>query len=479
MRAGVSLAAMLALGGCSLAPDYRRPTLAMTPAFKELPAGWRAAEPQAHAPVDNWWRAIGDPVLNALQDRLERGSPTLAAAVARYDQARATLGQLRAQSVPEIDFGTSVSAQRQSAYRPIPMGAQTPEPLRYNDVRLGPSLLFELDVFGRVRNSIRAGRANAEASAADIRSVRLGLQAALATTYIALRGAEARQVLLEQTGAAFQRALDLVRARHEGGAASGVDLARAEAQLRSASAELAGLPGERAGYEHAIAVLLGEVPSGFTLPRAPALPPAPQLIAGTPSDLLQRRPDIDAAERRVFAANASIGVARAALFPSFQIGGTAGVESTGRDILSAPAVFWAVGPLAITQALFDGGRRRAGVRLARAQFDEAAATYRQTVLTAVREVEDGLAAASALGNQTREQAAAAAAARRTPHARSGAGALQGRRGRLSGGGDRANRRARRRTRADRAADEPVAQRDRHRARARRRHPRRAVSRVRL
>jgi len=404
---GPALAAIL-LAGCSLAPAYQRPAVPTAASYKEVP-GWQPAG-TAVAPPGTWWEAFNDPILNGLEERLEAGNPSLAAAAARYAQARAQARVARADLFPQIGAQADYGRSRESANRPFSPGTtQT-----YNTATLGASLVYELDLFGRIANSVRAATAEAQASGSDVAGVRLGLQAALASDYFNLRGLDARIVLLRQTVEAYGRAADLTHTRHQGGIASGIDISRADAQLASARAELDGVIADRANLEHAIAILLGESPSGFTLPVADVKLAPPAVPAGLPSTLLERRPDIAAAERRVYAANARIGVARAAFFPTLTLGASGGYEATqGHNLLSASSGFWALGPVGAALTLFDGGARSAQVRVSRAEFDEAAATYRATVLTAFREVEDDLALARQLAVQEQDQQQAVRAAEQT------------------------------------------------------------------
>ncbi len=409
-RAFSATALVALLSGCSLAPDYHRPAVATPAAYKEVPEGWSVAAPAADAPHGAWWDIFGDRVLSGLESRIEAGSPSLAAAVARYDEATGALHEARADLFPEIGVGGSASRDRVSANRPL---ATTRRPSTYNDDRIGSSFIWEIDLFGRIRNSIKAGRAEAQASAADVAGVRLALQASLATAYFQMRGLDAREGLLRQTVDAYQRAYDLTDARHEGGAASGLDTSRAHTQLASARAELFDVHAQRAAFEHAIAVLVGEPASSYSIAPDPTLVAAPTFPAGTPSTLLQRRPDIDAAERRVAAANARIGVARAAFFPTLTLGGGGGFETTGASLLKTASSYWALGPASAALTVFDGGARAARVRISRAEFSEASANYKQTVLNAFREVEDDIARNRDLRLEEREQSEAASAAERT------------------------------------------------------------------
>jgi outer membrane protein, multidrug efflux system len=401
------LSAGLSLAGCSLAPDYHPPEIATAPAYKES-GDWQTAGTDIPA-SGKWWEIFADPTLSGLEERVEAGNPSLAAAVARYDQATGLVRYNRADLFPEITANTAVSRRRVSEGRPLSNGSAA----TYTDPTIGASLAYELDLFGRVRNSIKAAQAGAQASESDVAGVRLGLQAQLASAYFDMRGLDQRIVLLRQTVDAYQRAYDLTATRHDGGIASGIDVSRARSQLASARAELDAVAAARANDEHAIAVLVGEAPAGFAIPVAEVRLVPPAIPASLPSALLQRRPDIGAAERRMAAANARIGVARAALFPSITLGGSGGFEAASGSLFSAPNSFWALGPLSAALAVFDGGARSANVRISRAEYDEAAANYRQTVLTAFREVEDDLATGRNLILQERNQREAMVAAERT------------------------------------------------------------------
>lgn len=403
VRASVAVLVASLLAGCATAPPYVVPTVPEPTAFKEA-GPWVLAD--TTAPQDAaWWRSFGDTVLDGLMSRVEVGNPTLAAAIARFDQAGAELGRARSSLFPQLDAGANVSRER------VP--SRTLGPTTDTNASLGASLAYEVDLFGRVRNSIQAARAGAAASDADVRAIRLALQARLATAYFELRMLDARTVLLRETIAAFERAYKLTDTRHEGGIASGVDVSRALTVLANARAEGDAVIAARARAEHAIAILVGAAPADLSIAVVDRQLGPPTIPVTVPSVLLQQRPDVVAAERRVAAANARIGVARAALFPSITLGGSAGFERTSGNILSASNLFWALGPLSLVTSIFDGGARRADVRQARAQFDEAAASYRETVLTAFREVEDDLVTARQLAAQERNQAEATRAAQRT------------------------------------------------------------------
>nr|WP_206242766.1 efflux transporter outer membrane subunit [Novosphingobium terrae] len=398
-----------ALAGCDMAPAYHPKAPDVPPHFAETP-GWQAAEPMDALPRGKWWEGFNDPQLNALEDQAEKASPTLAAALARYDAATAAARVSAAALLPEVDAGASAERTRVSRDRPSTTGRSS----TYDVYNVGASLSYEVDFWGRVRNNVKAARAEAQASAGDLSSARLSLQAEVADAYVRLRGLDAQAELLRHTVDAYQRAWQLNHDRHEGGDASGVDENRALSQLASAKAQVSAISVQRATAEHEIAAAVGEVASSFHLePNAVALT-MPQIPSGTPGQVIQRRPDIAAAERRMFEANAGIGAARAAQFPTVTLGGNAGWQATGgHNLLSAPDTVWAIGPLAASLPIFDAGKRRAQVRQARAQFDEAAASYRGAVIAAFQQVEDALATERDTTTQARDQTEAAQAASRT------------------------------------------------------------------
>jgi NodT family efflux transporter outer membrane factor (OMF) lipoprotein len=378
---GVSL-----LGGCSLAPVYRTPTISIqTDAWNDNP--WQLAKPADDLPHGSWWRIYGDPTLDGLESKIEQANPNLAAALARYNQATAYTSQLRSGLFPTVDAGTTLTHNRQSDNRPL-RGSNQPDVYAANTVGIGAN--YELDLWGRVRNLVAAGQATAQASAADVESVRLSLHAQLADNYVRLRGVEAQAKLLNDTVSAYARALALTQNRHAGGIASGLDVARAETQLRTVRAEAADIASQRALYEHAIASLIGQPAMSFSLPIVETDLSVPEIPIGLPSTLLQRRPDIAEAERRTAAANATIGVARAAYFPDFSIGAAVGYQNTGQaGLLTAPNSFWTLGPGVIFK-LFDAGLRDAQVAQARAALEQTGAEYRAAVLAAFQQVEDDL-----------------------------------------------------------------------------------------
>ncbi|WP_420145651.1 efflux transporter outer membrane subunit [Sphingobium sp.] len=404
----VSVLAAAMLSGCSMAPAYQPPQVAAPQAFKELD-GWAQATPMDTAPRGEWWGAFNDPVLNDLEQRAAAARPTLTAALARYDQALAVARVEASDLFPDVNAGGDASRQRVSGNRFMGNG----NPQSYNDYMVGASLDYELDLWGRIRNSVRAARADAQASEADLAAARLSLQAAVADAYARLRGLDAQADLLHRTVEAFERAYQLTSTRHEGGIASGIDVNRAKTTLSNAKARISAVANDRAATEHEIAALVGVVASDFSIPPKVQKLSAPDVPTGAPSQLLQRRPDVAAAERRMFATNARIGVAKAAFFPTLTLGLNGGWETTHGQLLTTPNSFWGLGPLAAAVNLFDGGRRQAQVKLSRAEYEEQAAAYRGTVLGAFQQVEDGIAALRHLSAQLVDQRDAAQAAQRT------------------------------------------------------------------
>lgn len=379
----------LLLGACSLAPQLKMPEVPAADAYKEA-APWTVAAPADTLTRDAWWALYHDDDLNAMEKLLVANSPDLAAAFARYQQAKALADQTRSNLFPTVTANSSVIRNRQSEMAPLRvLGPNSPND--YSANLLDAQVSYEFDLWGRVRNLVAAGKANERAAQADLESARLSLQAQLADSYIALRGLDREVKLLEDTVTAYQKALDLTIQRHDGGIASGLDVARAQTQLESTRSQVKQTIAQRALTEHAIAALIGESASRYSI--APKLVdiPLPQIPTGMPSTLLQRRPDIAAAERRMIAANANIGVAKAAYFPQITLSAILGYESVAlTDLVRAPNTFWAWGPAAAL-TLFDAGRRDAEVRRTQAVLDENAANYRSVVLGAFQQVEDNLA----------------------------------------------------------------------------------------
>ena len=399
-----------ALAGCA-APAYQVPQLArsLPQAYKEA-GPWTPAAPADAAPRGDWWTAFGDARLNALEGQLVAANTDLAQALARYDQARAAYHQARADLFPQIGASVSAGRQQLSGGRLGGDGAAVVG----DNLAVGGDFSYEVDLWGRVRNAVAAGKAEAQAGAEDLAATRLSLQAQLADSYLTLRSLDAQARVLDQAIANYQKALQLTQVRHQGGAVSGVDVGQAQTQLKSAEAARTEVGAQRALMEHAIASLVGVPASSFSLPAAAELPPLPPTPVTAPSTLLERRPDVAAAERRAFAANRRIGVARAAFFPSVVLGASGGYQTSSwaQTLLSAPNSYWSLGPQ-LAMALFDGGRRKAGVEAARGAFDEAAAAYRGTVLAAFQQVEDNLALLNRIAEEARQEQDALAAAQHT------------------------------------------------------------------
>jgi NodT family efflux transporter outer membrane factor (OMF) lipoprotein len=351
---------------------------------------------------------FNDPLLDTLENKVTAANQDIKAAFARLQQARAETRIQRSALFPTLTAGSSATRSRTSVNSPV---YSPTKPAIGNDFVLDADLSYEIDVWGRIRNSVASARASEQASAADLATLDLSTHAELATDFFTLGGLDTEQALLNQTVADYARAVQLTRVLFEGGAAARADLDQAEAQLQTARTQATDIRLRRAQTEHAIAVLVGESPSTFHLDSRPLrLDVAPPAIdPGLPSVLLERRPDVAAAERRTAAANADIGVARAAYFPVFSLPGTGGFESSSSsNWISAPSRFWSIGPSAVL-TVFDAGRHRAQSAQAHARYDEQVATYRETVLTAYQEVEDNLAALRDLDAEAGSQAAAVAA----------------------------------------------------------------------
>lgn len=413
LRLASASACMLLLAGCMVGPKYKQPSTPVPATYKEQPPGsfkesdgWKPAQPADQVLRGKWWELFGDSRLNELEQQVTVSNQDLKAADARFREARAMIRFNRAAEFPTITVGSSVSSLRDSAHRPFFTSATSAT----GDFVLPFDLSYELDVWGRVRRTVAAAREEAQASAADLETVRLSLQAELAFDYFELRAADAEKQLLDDTVAAFVDALQLTTRRFEGGAAPRSDVAQAKTQLASTQAQDTDVGVQRAQFEHAIAVLAGKPPAEFSLPSLPLDAQPPVVPIGLPSQLLERRPDIASGERRVAEANEQIGIARAAFFPTLTLGASAGLEGTSLlNLFNGPSGFWAVGP-SLVQTLFDAGRRRATSEAALASYDAAVANYRETTLTAFQQVEDNLAALRILEQESGEQREAVAAA---------------------------------------------------------------------
>lgn len=399
LRNALAVLGVLALFGCSAAPTYKVPETPAPAAYKGDISIWQPAQPADERPRGDWWHAYNDAVLDDLVSRLDKSNADLAVALSHFDLATAYANQARAGYFPTVSAGALSTRNKQSANRPLRSSTQ---PTYYNDNSAGLYATYEVDLWGHVRNQVDAGEAGAQAAAAEYESIHLSLRAELVNDYLALRMLDAQAKLMESEIEAYAKALELTMNRYQGGIDSGLDVSRAKAQLETAKAKLSDINASRALYEHAIATLVGESASTFAI--APAvvdiqLPPIP---VGIPSTLLQRRPDIAAAERRLAEANARIGVAKAAYFPAVNLAAAGGYESTRQSgWLTAPNLFWSIGPSALL-TIFDAGRRQAVVAQAEASFNVDGAQYRSAVLHAFQEVEDNLTLLSALTDESKE-----------------------------------------------------------------------------
>lgn len=397
------------LAGCSFAPKYVPPSLTTPVAYTNM-GPWTPASPADTRSRGDWWVIYSDPTLDHLEKEVDASNPTLAIALSRYDQAQQVVNEEAAAEYPQIGAFGHGTQNRQSAHRPLRVNG----PDYYEDDLLQGSFSYELDLWGSVRNAVAASKDEAQATKYDAASVQLSLEAMLADAYFNLRGLDAQEALLTKTVAAYSRALQLTQAQHSGGIVSGLDVGQAQTQYDTAQAQLTDAIADRALFQNEIASLIGVPAPLFSLPADSALPLPPAIPVAAPSVLLERRPDIAAAERRAAEANAQIGVAKAAFFPTVSIDASGGFESDGGgvNLFNLSNSLWSLGPsLALT--VFDGGRRRAAVKIAVDQFDEASEAYRSTALTAFQEVENELALCNDLAVEASQQDAAVAAADHT------------------------------------------------------------------
>ena len=405
-RSAIAIA-LLVISACAPKTVYVTPTVDIAPAFREN-ADWKPAQPADETLRGDWWELFGDPDLNALEAQIDVSSQTLKAAAAQLAQARALVRGNRAALFPTVDLAPSATRAQPSGNRPASTGHQAA-----NDFLVPVDVTYEADVWGRIRGTISASRAAAQASAADLETARLSLHAELASDYFTLRGIDRDRQLLDEAVSSFEKALELTQNRFRGGIASQADVALAETVLETTKAEAVDVGVARSSLEHAIAVLIGKPASTFSVGVKPMSDTPPSVPTGLPSELLERRPDIAAAERRVAAANAQLGVATAAFYPRLLLSGAAGFESSPLgSLLTGTSSFWTIGPTLLVN-VFDGGRRRAVSDQARAEQDEATAVYRQAVLVAFQEVEDQLAALRILDDEASIQRRAVDAAERS------------------------------------------------------------------
>jgi len=398
---------MLLLSGCTVGPNYKRPAAEVPPAYKEV-GDWKPAQPNDQSFGTNWWEIFQDPQLNALELQVNVSNQNLKAAEAQYTQARAILRYSRADYFPTITTNPSASRIKTSSNRsprsPVFNG------ITYSDIAIPFELSYQVDVWGRVRRTVEAYRDQAQASAADLATVNLSMHAQLALFYYQARLLDAEEQLLNSTVTQYEQALELIAARYSGGIDSELQFQQAKTQLETTRAQAIDVGVARAQYEHAVAVLMGKPPASFTLAPLPLTMPPPPIPAGLPSELLERRSDIAAAERRMAAANAQIGVAKAAYYPLVNLAAIGGFESGfPSTLISGPSVIWSAGPSAVF-TLFDVGRRRAASDEAIAAFDQTVANYRQTVLTGFQQVEDNVAALRILEHEAQVQDKAVVAA---------------------------------------------------------------------
>ncbi len=403
----IVFAAMLALlAACTVGPKYVRPTVDTPAVYKEA-GDWKVAQPRDELKRGKWWETFGDALLNGLIEQIDISNQNVRFAEAQFRQARAFVQSARAGLFPSLT-GSAAATRSGTGSSASSRGGGVA-----NDFTLSLDAAWEVDVWGRVRKSVESSVAGAQASAADLEAARLSAQAELALNYFQLRVLDAQRQLLDDSVAAFQKSLDLTRNRYAAGVAGKVEVVQADTQLKSTQAQAIDIGVQRAQFEHAIAILIGKPPAEFSLAPIPLNVVMPSIPASLPSELLERRPDIAAAERRVAAANAQIGVAKSAFFPALTLSGSAGFQNSSfAQWLTLPSRFWAVGP-AIAQSIFDAGLRRALTDQAIAVYDANVANYRRTVLGGFQEVEDNLAALHVLEQEAKLQDDAVQAARQS------------------------------------------------------------------
>jgi NodT family efflux transporter outer membrane factor (OMF) lipoprotein len=418
-----AVAVLPLLDGCNVGPKYARAPVDTPPAYKELD-GWKLANPQDTALRDNWWELFGDSELNGIEERVNVSNQNVAAAAAAFLVARAIVKEARSQLFPTVTIGPAITWQRPSATLRNNVaggtggtggaaGSGTTQTSTFATYTMPFDASYQVDLWGKIRNQVKANIYAAQASAADLQNVRLTAQAEVAVDYFNLRSQDAQKELLDQTVKAYQDSLDLTKALFETGIDNEEAVAQAETQLDTAKAQDTNLGILRAQYEHAIAVLIGEPPASFSIPVKPLDTNPPAIPVAVPSALLERRPDVAAGERSMAQANAQIGVARAAYFPSLTLSASLGLESSSiAKWFTWPSRFFSAGPQ-VSETLYDGGLRRATVQQYRANYDETIANYRQDVLTAFQQVEDDLASLRILEQEYQEQDTAVKSAQNT------------------------------------------------------------------
>jgi NodT family efflux transporter outer membrane factor (OMF) lipoprotein len=401
---------VLQLTGCVVGPKYRTPVAPAPPAYKEV-GNWKPAQPNDQSLGGNWWTIFQDPQLDALELQVNVSNQNLKAAAAQFQQARAALHYSRADYFPTVTAGLSGARTRTSAHRPPPNSIFNG--ITTNDFTLPVDVSYQVDVWGRIRRIVESQREQAQASAADLATVNLSMHADLALDYFQARSLDAEEQLLNNTVAQYEQALQLTESRFQGGIASEVEVQQAKTILQTTRAQAIDVGIARAQFEHAVAILIGKPPAEFSLPPLPLTTPPPHIPISVPSELLERRPDIAAAERRVASANAQIGVAKSAYYPQISLGASGGFESSAiTTLLNGPSGVWSIGASAVG-TIFDVGRRRSLTDEARAAYDTQVANYRQSVLNGFQQVEDNLAAVRILEEEAKVQDEAVQAAQRS------------------------------------------------------------------
>lgn len=402
--------ALLSLSGCTVGPKYARPSVATPPAFKELSPdtsqalGWKTAQPADATLHGKWWEIFNDPELNSLEEQVNVSNQNIAASTAAFMAARALISEARAQYYPTVTASPSIVQARQSANAfGGALGGTSNAGKSFTTYTLPFDLTWQADLWGRVRNTVRSNIDAAQASAADLENVRLTEQAQVAINYYELRNQDSMKQLLDSTVAAYQQSLGLTQALYDTGIDSQESVAQAATQLDATQAQDTAVGVLRAQFEHAIALLVGQPASSFEIPAGELRANPPEIPYGVPSQLLERRPDIAAAERSMAQANAQIGVATAAFYPTISLSASAGLESTAvASWFTWPSRFWSVGP-SLAETLFDAGLRKATVQQFRSAFDQEVANYRETVLTAFQQVEDNLASLRIISTEIQQQ----------------------------------------------------------------------------
>jgi NodT family efflux transporter outer membrane factor (OMF) lipoprotein len=410
--------AILFSAACAVGPKYQRPSAPVPTAYKEAPpanpqgAGdWKPSQPSDSSAKGKWWEIYNDPALNALEEQVSVSNQNIKIAEAQYREARDAVRIARSGLFPVV--GGSASVVNSGTSRTASTGGTITTSTTRTTYNLPVDLSYVADLWGSIHRSVTSSAEIAQLSAAQLENARLSLQAELAVDYFQLHGTDGIKDLLEHTVKSYQEFLVLTQNRYKGGVASGGDVAQAETQLHTARVQLIDLGATRAQFEHAIAILTGQPPAALTIPPATITKTPPPIPAGVPSALLERRPDIAAAERQMAAANEEIGIAQSAFYPTLTLGASAGLESAHfLRWISWPSRFWSVGPQ-LAETLFDAGRRRARTDAARAAYDATVANYRQTVLTSFQQVEDNLAALRVLNEESQAEAEAVRAAERS------------------------------------------------------------------